>query len=120
MAHDFSNIKDNRKSDLSNILFHNFPFYNVCNQHRAAVENDNWGMVFYYKFMHRLLEAASSAYPHRMSEQLENMAIKEPADALTGLKAILELDRKYNPDDVERLTKVINTFEEIAKPIPFP
>jgi hypothetical protein len=47
------------------------------------------------------------------------MAFTEPDDALSGLKAVLEQDRKYNPDDVERLTKVINTIEAIVKPIPF-
>jgi hypothetical protein len=45
------------------------------------------------------------------------MAFEEPADALTGLKAILEQDRKYNPDDVDKLTKVINTMEVMVKPI---
>jgi hypothetical protein len=47
------------------------------------------------------------------------MAFEEPADALTGLKAILEQDRKYNPDDVDKLTKVINTMEAMLKPIHF-
>jgi hypothetical protein len=57
--------------------------------------------------------------PQRIPEHLQKMAFEEPVDALTGLKAILEQDRKYNPDDVERLTKVINTIEAIVKPIPF-
>ena len=70
-------------------------------------------------FLYHLLEASLPDYPQRVPEHLHKMAFAEPVDALTGLKAILEQDRKYNPDDVDKLTKVINTIEAIVKPIPF-
>ena len=107
MAHQFPTTKDNRQRKISDLLFRNLPLIQVCNQHSAAVESGNWGMMLYYKFLYHLLEAS------------HKMAFEEPVDALTGLKAILEQDRKYNPDDVERLTKVINTMEVIVKPISF-
>ena len=75
--------------------------------------------MIYYKFLYHLLEASLPDYPQRVPEHLHKMAFAEPVDALSGLKAVLEQDRKYNPDDVERLTKVINTIEAIVKPIPF-
>lgn len=119
MAHQFPTTKDNRQRKLSDLLFRNLPLIQVCNQHSAAVESGNWGMMLYYKFLYHLLEASLPDYPQRVPEHLQKMAFEEPADALSGLKAILEQDRKYNPDDVERLTKVINTMEMIVKPISF-
>ena len=119
MAHQFPTTKDNRQRKISDLLFRNLPLIQVCNQHSAAVESGNWGMMLYYKFLYHLLEASLPDYPQRVPEHLHKMAFEEPVDALTGLKAILEQDRKYNPDDVERLTKVINTIEAIVKPIPF-
>ena len=120
MAYTFPTTKDNRRRKVSDVLFRNLPLIQVRNQHSAAVESGNWGMMIYYKFLYHLLEASLPDYPQRVPEHLHKMAFAEPVDALTGLKAILEQDRKYNPDDVERLTKVINTLEEIAEPIPFP
>ena len=88
MAHQFPTTKDNRQRRISDLLFRNLPLIQVCNQHSAAVESGNWGMMLYYKFLYHLLEAS-------------------------------EQDRKYNPDDVEKLIKVINTIEAIVKPIYF-
>lgn len=119
MAHQFPTTKDNRQRKISDLLFRNLPLIQVRNQHSAAVESGNWGMMLYYKFLYHLLEASLPDYPERVPEHLQKMAFEEPADALTGLKAILEQDRKYNPDDVDKLTKVINTIEAIVKPIPF-
>ena len=119
MAHQFPTSNDNRRRKISDLLFRNLPLIQVCNQHSAAVESGNWGMMLYYKFLYHLLEASLPDYPQRVPEHLHKMAFEEPVDALTGLKAILEQDRKYNPDDVERLTKVINTMEVIVKPISF-
>ena len=119
MAYTFPTTKDNRRRKVSDLLFRNLPLIQVRNQHSAAVESGNWGLMIYYKFLYHLLEASLPDYPQRVPEHLHKMAFAEPADALTGLKAILEQDRKYNPDDVERLTKVINTIEAIVKPIPF-
>ena len=107
MAHQFPTTKDNRQRRISDLLFRNLPLIQVCNQHR------------YYKFLYHLLEASMPDSPQRVPEHLHKMAFEEPVDALTGLKAILEQDRKYNPDDVDKLTKVINTIEAIVKPIPF-
>ena len=100
MAHQFPTTNDNRRRRVSDYLFRNLPLIQVRNQHSAAVESGNWGMMLYYKFLYHLLEASLPDYPQ-------------------GLKAILEQDRKYNPDDVDKLTKVINTIEAIVKPIPF-
>lgn len=119
MAHQFPTTKDNRQRQISDHLFRNLPLIQVRDQHRAAVESGNWGMMLYYKFLFQLLKASLPDYPQRVPEHLDKMAFEEPADALTGLKAILEQDRKYNPDDVDKLTKVINTIEAIVKPIPF-
>ncbi len=116
-AHQFPTTKDNRQRRISDLLFRNLPLIQVCNQHSAAVESGNWGMMLYYKFLYHLLEASLPDYPERVPEHLQKMAFEEPADALTGLKAILEQDRKYNPDDVDKLTKVINTMEVMVKPI---
>ena len=119
MAHQFPTTKDNRQRKISDLLFRNLPLIQVRNQHSAAVESGNWGMMLYYKFLYHLLEASLPDYPQRVPEHLHKMAFEEPADALTGLKAILEQDRKYNPDDVDKLTKVINTMEVMLKPIHF-
>ena len=119
MAHQFPTTKDNRQRKISDLLFRNLPLIQVRNQHSVAVESGNWGMMLYYKFLYHLLEASLPDSPHRIPEHLQKMAFEEPADALTGLKAILEQDRKYNPADVEKLTKVINTIEAIVKPISF-
>ena len=119
MAHQFPTTNDNRRRKVSDDLFRNLPLIQVRNQHSAAVESGNWGLMIYYKFLYHLLEASLPDYPQRVPEHLHKMAFEEPADALTGLKAILEQDRKYNPDDVDKLTKVINTIEAIVKPIPF-
>ena len=119
MAHQFPTTNDNRRRKVSDDLFRNLPLIQARNQHSAAVESGNWGMMIYYKFLYHLLEASLPDYPQRVPEHLHKMAFAEPVDALSGLKAVLEQDRKYNPDDVERLTKVINTIEAIVKPIPF-
>ena len=100
-------------------MFRNLPLIQASNQHSVAVESGNWGMMLYYKFLYHLLEAALPDSSQRIPEHLQKMAFEEPADALTGLKAILEQDRKYNPDDVDKLTKVINTMEAMVKPIVF-
>ena len=102
MAYTFPTTKDNRRRKVSDVLFRNLPLIQVRN-----------------KFLYHLLEASLPDYPQRVPEHLHKMAFAEPVDALSGLKAVLEQDRKYNPDDVERLTKVINTIEAIVKPIPF-
>ena len=117
MAYTFPTTKDNRRRKVSDILFRNLPLIQASNQHGVAVESGNWGMMLYYKFLYHLLEASMPDSPQRVPEHLHKMAFEEPVDALTGLKAILEQDRKYNPDDVDKLTKVINTMEVMVKPI---
>ena len=78
--------KDNRRRKVSDVLFRNLPLIQVRNQHSAAVESGNWGMMIYYKFLYHLLEASLPDYPQRVPEHLHKMAFAEPVDALTGLK----------------------------------
>ena len=45
MAHQFPTTKDNRQRKISDLLFRNLPLIQVRNQHSAAVESGNWGMM---------------------------------------------------------------------------
>ena len=119
MAHQFPTTNDNRRRRVSDYLFRNLPLIQVRNQHSAAVESGNWGMMLYYKFLYHLLEASMPDSPQRVPEHLHKMAFTEPADALTGLKAILEQDLGGGGGGGGGGTKVINTIEAIVKPIPF-
>ena len=74
MAHQFPTTKDNRQRKISDNLFRNLPLIQVRNQHSAAVESGNWGMMLYYKFLYHLLEASMPDSPQRVPEHLHKMA----------------------------------------------
>lgn len=116
MAFDFSSAKDShgsRTTRISDYLFRNGPLYSVEIQHQAACEAGNWGLMLYYKFLYRLLEAALPEYPKRVPEHLNKMAFEEPTDILEGMKALLQQAQVYNQDDVAKLTQVISFLQHL-------
>lgn len=116
MAFDFSPVKgshNERTTRISNQLFRNLPLYQASMQHQAACEAGNFGLMLYYKFLYRLLEAALPEYPERVPEHLNKMAFEEPADILEGMKALLQQAQVYNQDDVDKLTQVISFLQHL-------
>ena len=110
MAFEFSSVKDSREARVNSIsdrLFRNLPLYHASMQHQSACETGNFGLMLYYKFLYRLLEAALPEYPKRVPEHLHKMAFEEPTDILEGMKALLQQAQVYNQDDVDKLTQVI-------------
>ena len=99
MAHQFPTTKDNRRRKVSDVLFRNLPLIQVRNQHSAAVESGNWGLMIYYKFLYHLLEASLPDYPQRVPEHLHKMAFEEPADktANTILTMLKDLPKSSTP-----------------------
>ena len=45
MAHQFPTTNDNRRRKVSDDLFRNLPLIQARNQHSAAVESGNWGLI---------------------------------------------------------------------------
>ena len=116
MAFDFSSVKGSRNeriNSLSDYLFRNGPLYSVEMQHQSACDAGNFGLMLYYKFLYRLLEAALPEYPKRVPKHLHKMAFEEPADILEGMKALLQQAQVYNQDDIDQLTQVISFLQSL-------